>query len=193
MSTVYSQFGQIIRYWWLFLLSGSALILFGILVCLMPVTAYATLTGFFIAVFVLNGVAEIGFGVLNRGAIGGWGWHVAGGIFDFAAGLLLLVVPVLAAAALPYFAGFWLLFRSISIIGRSFDLPGVVWQERTWMLLLGAAGLFFSFLILYNPTLGAFSLVIWTALALLAIGLFYLFLGIHLRNVRNHDQVQPQG
>jgi len=66
MSTVYSQFGQIIRYWWLFLLSGSALIAFGVMVCLMPVTAYATLTGFFIAAFVLNGIAEIGFGVMNR-------------------------------------------------------------------------------------------------------------------------------
>jgi uncharacterized membrane protein HdeD (DUF308 family) len=101
MNTVFSQFGQIVRYWWLFLLSGSALIVFGVLVCLMPVAAYATLTGFFIAAFVLNGMAEIGFGVMNRGAIGGWGWHLAGGIFDFAAGLLLLVVPVLAAVALP--------------------------------------------------------------------------------------------
>lgn len=193
MSTVYSQFGKIIRYWWLFLLSGSALILFGILVCLMPVKAYATLTGFFIAAFILNGMAEIGFGAVNTKSIRGWGWHVAGGIFDFTAGLLLLAVPVLAAVALPYFAGFWLLFRSISIIGRSFDLPGIVRQERTWMLLLGTAALFFSFLILYNPTLGAFTLVIWTALALMAVGLFYIFLGIHLRNVRNHDQVQPKG
>jgi len=191
MSTVYSQFGQIIRYWWLFLLSGAALIFFGIVVCLMPLSAYATLTGFFIAAFLLNGIAEIGFGSLNTKSIRGWGWHVAGGIFDFTAGLLLLAVPVLAAVALPYFAGFWLLFRSISIIGRSFDLPGVVWQERIWMLLLGAAGLFFSFLVLYNPAIGAFTLVIWTALALLAIGLFYIFLGNHLRNARNHDQVHP--
>jgi uncharacterized membrane protein HdeD (DUF308 family) len=188
MSTIYSEFSKVVRYWWLFLLSGSALIVFGILVLVMPVAAYATLTGFFIATFILNGLAEIGFGIVNRDAIRGWGWHVAGGIFDLAAGLLLLVVPVLAAVALPYFVGFWLLFRSISIIGRSFDLPAIVWQERMWMLLLGAAGLFFSFLILYNPALGGFTLIIWTALALLAIGLFYAFLGLHLRNAKNQRQ-----
>lgn len=183
MSTVFSEFRQAIRHWWLFLVSGTALIFFGIAVLAVPLAAYETLTGFFIAAFVLNGAAEMAFGLLNRPRINGWGWHAAGGIFDLAAGLLLASAPALAAVALPYFAGFWLLFRSISIIGRTFDLPGIVVPERTWLQLLGAAGLIFSFLILYNPAIGAFTLIVWTALALLAIGLFYLFLGLHLRRL----------
>lgn len=186
MSTLISDFRQIIRYWWIFLLSGSILILLGILVFTFPVTAYAGLTLYFILVFITNGIAEISFGLFNHGSIHGWGWHVAGGIFDLSAGILLLVMPVLAAVSLPYFAGFWLLFRSVAIIGRSFDLPGIAWPERAWMLVLSAAGLFFSFLILYNPALGAFTMVTATAFALFCIALFYIFLGLHLRDFYMH-------
>jgi hypothetical protein len=59
------------------------------------------------------------------------------------------------------------------------------------MLLLSAAWVFFSFLILYIPEIGAFTLVAWTALALIVIGLFYFFLGIHLRNSQKLDQGKP--
>jgi uncharacterized membrane protein HdeD (DUF308 family) len=87
---------------------------------------------------------------------------------------------VLTAVSLPYFVGFWLLFRSIAIIGRCFDLP-VVWRERAWMGLLGVAGLVFAFMILWNPAIGVFSLVAWTAFGFIALGLFYIFLGLHLK------------
>jgi len=36
---------------------------------------------------------------------------------------------------------------------------------------------------LYNPTLGVVSLVALAALALIAIGIFYIFLGLHLRQL----------
>lgn len=181
MSTIISEFRQIVRYWWIFAVSGTLLIVFGLLVFTFPSAAYGALTVYFIAAFVINGLAEIGFGILNRRRIHGWGWHLAGGLFDLTAGLMLLCIPVLAAVSLPLFAGFWLLFRSIAIIGRSFDLATIVAPERGWMQLLGLAGLVFSFMIVYNPSLGAFTLITWTALALLAIGLFYIFLGWHLR------------
>jgi uncharacterized membrane protein HdeD (DUF308 family) len=181
MSAIIADIRQIVRYWWIFSISGTSLIVFGLLVFAFPVAAYGALTVYFIAAFVINGLAEIGFGILNRRRIHGWGWHVAGGLFDLTVGLLLLCIPVLAAVSLPLFAGFWLLFRSIAIIGRSFDLVTLVWPERGWMQLLGLGGLVFSFMILYNPFLGAFTLITWTAMALLAIGLFYIFLGLHLR------------
>ena len=104
-----------------------------------------------------------------------------GGMETIAYCMLAASGLVLAAVSLPYFAGFWLMFRSIAVIGRSFDLPTMKRPERLWMLVLGIAGLVFSFMILYNPVLGAFTLLTWTALALMAIGLFYIFLGLHFR------------
>jgi uncharacterized membrane protein HdeD (DUF308 family) len=112
----------------------------------------------------------------------GWGWHLAGGIFDLVIGGILLTNPVLAAVSLPLFAGIWLLFRSIAIIGRCFDLP-LQWPEKMWMGVLGTTGLIFSLMIFYSPGLGVFSVVVWAAFALISIGLFYIFLGLHLRKL----------
>lgn len=175
-----SKLRSIVRYWWLFLLLGSLLISFGLLVLNFPGKGYGNLTLYFVVAFLVNGLFELGFALSNRGSVQGWGWHLAGGVFDLLAAGVLIIMPVLAAVSLRLFAGSWLMFRSISIVGRCFDLP-VAWQERSWMTMLGVAGLVFSFLILYDaPPVGG-GLFLWTGCALLSIGLFYIFLGIHLR------------
>jgi uncharacterized membrane protein HdeD (DUF308 family) len=171
---------KVINYWWIFIVLGALLIVFGLVVMNHPVATFADLTIYFSIAFIVNGLLEIAFAIGNYRSVHGWGWHLAGGILDLVLGLILILTPVLAAVSLPLFAGFWLMFRSISIIGRCFDLP-VIWPERGWLALLGVAGIVFSFMILYNPSLGAFSLVVWTAFALISIGLFYIFLGLHLR------------
>jgi uncharacterized membrane protein HdeD (DUF308 family) len=179
-----TEIKSITRYWWLFLPLGLVLIAFGLLVFTYLGTSYGNLAPYFVIAFLVNGVAETGFALANHHTIHGWGWHLAGGIFDLLAAAVLFFTPVLAAVSLPFFSGFWLLFRSISIAGRCFDLP-VIWQEKLWMALLGTAGLVFSFLILYNPIAGRDGITLWTGCALLSIGLFYLFFGIHLRGWKN--------
>ncbi|HWB92227.1 MAG TPA: DUF308 domain-containing protein [Puia sp.] len=177
---VITEIRQVVRYWWLFIVLGCALIVLGLGVMNQPVATFAGLSIIFECVFIVNGLLEIAFAISNYRSVHGWGWHLAGGILDLVIGALLIVNPVITAVALPYFVGFWLLFRSIAIIGRCFDLP-VIWPERAWMALLGVAGLIFSFMILWDPRLGVFSLVVWTAFAFITIGLFYIFLGLHLR------------
>ncbi|MDR3714221.1 MAG: DUF308 domain-containing protein [Puia sp.] len=181
-----SEFRQVIRYWWIFLLLGAMLIFFGVGVFNHPVATYADLTIFFELAFVVNGLLEISFALLNRRSASGWGWHLAGGIFDLLMGILLVSNPILAAVSLPLFVSLWLLLRSISMIGRQFDLP-VGGGERLWMLFLGLCGIAFSFLIFYNPALGALTLVTWTSFALIAMGLFYISLGFALRKIRKGD------
>lgn len=173
-----SDVRAVVRYWWIFLLLGPLLILFGILVFTFPAGAYSSLTIYFIVAFALNGLFELGFAIANHRTVSGWGWHLSGGMFDLTAATVLYFTPILAAVSLPLFAGFWLLFRSISIVGRCFDLP-VIWPEKAWMLALALGGVVFSFLILYYPVLGAYSLILCTGCALLTLGLFYTFLGIH--------------
>jgi len=175
-----SEIRSVVRYWWLFLLLGALLMLFGLLVFDQPGMGYGNLTPYFVIAFLINGLFELGFALSNRGSVRGWIWHLAGGVFDLVAAGVLFFTPVLAAVSLPLFAGCWLLFRSVSIVGRCFDMP-VVWQERIWMTVLGVAGLVFSFLLLYGAPPPVSGLFLWTGSALLSIGLFYIFLGIHLR------------
>lgn len=177
---IISEIRSVIRYWWIFIVLGSLLILFGLFIFNHPVATFAELSIFFALTFIVNGLLEIAFAMGNYRSVHGWGWHLAGGIFDLMIGGVLIINPILAAVSLPLFVGFWLMFRSIAIIGRCFDLP-VIWPEQAWMTVPGIAGLVFSFMILYNPALGAFSIVIWASFALISIGLFYIFLGLHLR------------
>src|SRR5579859_4754812 len=112
MSIFISDIRQVIRYWWIFPVSGTLLILFSVIVFIHPAATYAGLSIYFEIAFVVNGLLEIIFALNNHHSIQGWGWHLAGGIFDLLVGLLLVSNPVLAAVSLPLFAGFWLLFRS---------------------------------------------------------------------------------
>lgn len=182
MSKLITDSRQIARYWWIFPITGSLLIFFSAIILDHPVAAFGTLTPYFIAAFFLNGLIEIFFVVSNQRSLQSWVWHLIGGLFDLAIGLLLLLDPVIAAASLPLVAGLWLLFRSIAIVGRFFDLPAGAWPDQAWILLLGLAGLGFSFLVLYNQSIGAFTLITWTTLALLSIGIFYIILGFYLRS-----------
>ena len=177
---IITEIRQVVRYWWIFIVLGSVLIVLGLSVMNHPLATYAGLSVIFATIFIVNGLLEIAFGVGNYRSVHGWGWHLAGGILDLMIGALLVVNPVITAVALPYFVGFWLMFRSIAVIGRCFDLP-VMWPEKGWLMLLGVAGVIFSFMILWNPALGIFTLVVWTAFAFISIGLFYIFFGLHLK------------
>ena len=179
---IITEIRSVVRYWWIFIVLGSLLILFGFLIFNHPVATFAELSIFFALAFIVNGLLEIAFALGNYRAVHGWGWHLAGGIFDLVIGGILITNPLLAAVSLPLFAGFWLMFRSIAIIGRCFDLP-LVWPEKMWMGVLGTTGLIFSLMIFYNPALGIFSVVVWAALALISIGLFYIFMGLHLKKL----------
>jgi uncharacterized membrane protein HdeD (DUF308 family) len=183
-----SEVRSVVRYWWLFLLLGVLVLFFGLLVFALPGDGYGNLTPYFVIAFLMNGLFEGGFALSNRGLVQGWAWHLAGGAFDLLAAGVLYFTPVLAAVSLPLFAGCWLLLRSASIVGRCFDLP-VIWPEKIWMAMLGFAGLAFSFLVLYNAPPPGSGLFLWTSCALLSIGLFYIFLGIHLRGWK--DGVRP--
>lgn len=179
-----TSFRQVVRYRWAFLMLGSVLILFGLSMMAFPVASFGSLGIFFATAIVINGILEVSFSFVNYRTVHGWGWHLAGGCLDLAIGGMLFSNPVLAVSSLPLFAGFWLMFRSIAIIGRCFDLPAV-WPEKSWMAALGFAGLGLSFMILYNQRLRTATLVVLASLALISIGLFYIFLGVHLKQAGN--------
>jgi uncharacterized membrane protein HdeD (DUF308 family) len=157
--------------------------MFSILVLTHAVTTFAGLAIFFQIAFAVNGLIEIGFVQINRRSLRGWGWHLAGGIIDLAAAILL-VNPVLAVVTLPVFAGGWLLFRSIAIIARSSLLAPTAPGQKGWMIMWGFAGLVFASFILYTPTSSVLPLLTWTGLGLLVIGIFYISLGFYLRDAQ---------
>jgi len=55
-----TSFRQVIRYWWIFIVLGTALILFGVLILTFPVANFMTLAIFFETAIIVNGSLDSG-------------------------------------------------------------------------------------------------------------------------------------
>ena len=159
---------------WISFLLGLLFILIGTWVLYTPVESYLALSVIFSMTFLINGIFEI-FSAASRQLSGMRGWVLAGGIVDLLLGIMLIGNPLITAQILPFYVGFGLMFRSMMAIGVSFqfsEVPG--WG---WLLFFGVAGLIFSFMLLRNPVFAGMTIVTFTGLSFIVIGIFRLVLG----------------
>ena len=171
-----------LRFWWTFLFSAAFLILLGTYVLVYPSIRFAALSLSFSVVFFANGFIEIAFSVTNRQNMNGWAWYLAGGIADMIVAVIFILNPVMAAASLPLLVGIWLLLRSLLIISRGFELKQRGLTNWQWLLFNGLAGLVFSWINIYNPIFETKVVELWTGLALVTAGLFYLCYSLFIKN-----------
>ena len=179
------------RKWWAFEILGVLFILMSLFVMGHPITSYAGLVLYFSLMFIVSGVLRIVSSIGNRDVLKNWGWYVGGGVLDIIIGGLLLVRMDIAAIALSMYAGFFILFGSIAAIFRASELRDSGFKGWGWPLFSGILGVVFSFMILTNLIFGAATIVLWTAMGFFMMGLFYIYLGIHLRRI--HKGVQHFG
>lgn len=86
---------------------------------------------------------------------------------------------------LPFYLGFWVLFRGVFGIGLSFQLKSFGTPNWGWLLALGILTVLFSFLLLLNPVLAGLSIVFMTAFSFVALGVFRIFLAFDLKKIHN--------
>jgi uncharacterized membrane protein HdeD (DUF308 family) len=189
MKSAVSAVREAIRHWWIFLISGILFITLSVVILINPGITYLGLTIYFAMIFLLHGIFEIVFSLSNRKKLHSWGWYLAIGILDLIIGFILISNPLFAAAIVSVFIGFWLMFKSISIIARALDLQNHGVEGWGFLLAAGALGIIFSFFVLFNPEIGAGTLVLFTSLAFAVIGLFYIMMGIKLKGA--HEWKSP--
>ncbi|QJB34177.1 HdeD family acid-resistance protein [Chitinophaga oryzae] len=108
--------------WGLFLLSGLAGIILGILTLYNPFATGAALiflVGFWA---MLAGIFEIIIAIRLRTLITGEGWYIAGGLLSILFGILLLSNPENAAITLTWLFGFYAVMSGVMLILLSFRL-----------------------------------------------------------------------
>lgn len=177
-----------VKNWWISLLLGILYLFAGFWVFRTPLESYVTLSIVFSAFILVSGIFEIAFALSSRSEIQGWGWYLAGGILDLIVGVLLMAHPLMTMAILPFYVGFWLLFRSIMAIGFSFQLNSYGVPNWGWLLLAGILTLLFSILLLANPIFAGLSIVYMTALAFIFMGVFRIFLAFDLKKIQKELQ-----
>lgn len=174
-----------VKHWYIPLIIGILLILLGFYTISTPLASFLALTLLFSWSFIISGVLEIVFALQNKDEIEGWGWYLTGGILYTLFGILLFSNPLLSAATLSFIVGFYVMFRSIQLMSFSFDLKNYGNKNWGWMTAWAVLGLIFSFILIWNPAFAGLSLVIWTGLAITAIGFSACFLAFQLKGIKN--------
>ena len=185
MTVVSTAIGSIKNWWW-FIIKGILFIVAGVAVLSKPVEGYVGLSVLFSIVILAIGISQVVFSTSNRQSLPGWGWTLASGIIDIAIGLYLVAFPIITLATLPYFVGFWLLFRSFYIMGASFDFNALQIPGWGWLFAGGLLLLILSSLILYYPLAGAVGIVAVTGAAFLMGGLLSIVMAFKFRNIKEH-------
>lgn len=179
MNTVESTIQNSVKHWYLPLIAGIIFIAAGIYSFSVPAAVYATLTVFFIYSFVISGILEIAFALINSKELKGWGWYLVNGIIELVIGCVLASNPLLAAGTLPYFIGFIVLFRSTMLLGFAFEL-----KHSGLLIFIGILGIILSFCLLDNPLFGASFIVTLTGITVIFAGIAWVALAIRLRALK---------
>lgn len=179
--TIAATAKSVVKHWYLLLLAGLILIVAGIWVMCTPLSAYLALSILFSASFSLVGLIEVAFAIANRKTMRGWGWTLVYGLFNLVIAVILFSNPLISMTTLPIYVGFVVLFRSSLIIGASLDAENYGKSGSGSLLLLGILGLFFAFILLWNPGFAGLSLVVWTAIALITAGIYGIYFSLLLK------------
>lgn len=183
MSTLTDQLKTSMRSWWAYEVLGAFLIIMSVLVIVYPVTSFVGLAFYFALTFFISGILRVITSLTNRDVMKNWMLYTIGGLIDIVLGVFLVSNLELSGLALALYIGFFVLFSSITAISKAFDLKGFGHKGWGWVLATGIVGLAISVMLIFNPILGAGTAVLWTALGLLAVGGFYIYLGIELHKI----------
>ena len=184
MSTLLETVGSSIKNWWWFLVKGLLLIAAGIAIFARPVAGYVGLSILFTIVIITSGIAQVVFATSNKDLLKGWGWTLVSGILDIAIGIYLAMYPLVTMATLPFFVGFWLIFKSFYLMGASFDLNDLGLSGWGWMLFGGFLVLLAGFYIIYYPVAGALYIVAVSGTAFILAGILYSILSFKLKDIK---------
>lgn len=183
MNTQFLQ--ERLKNWWLLLLSGILFVLFSFYIFSRPLASYLALSLFFAATFLLSGFFETVYAFSSRRDNAGWGWALFGGIVNIIFGGFLLSSPTLSMTVLPMYIGFVILFRSTLGIFHAFSLRRIGIPGWGWALFTAVIGVLFAIVMITDPAFGGLTIVIYTGIAVLMLGIVQITLSFRLRSIRN--------
>ncbi|QIG88960.1 HdeD family acid-resistance protein [Chryseobacterium sp. POL2] len=170
------------KYWYLPLISGILFIIGGIYIFRTPLASYMALGMIFATIFLVTGIIEIIDAFSNR-HYPNWGWSLAGAILDLILGILLVASPGLTLTFLPIYVGVTILLRSVIGIGASLSLKklGFPWGTAMFFSVLGVL---FSLLMIFNPAFGGLTIVYYTAISFIMLGILQIMLSFGLKKLK---------
>ncbi|MTG97469.1 MULTISPECIES: HdeD family acid-resistance protein [Myroides] len=175
-----------VKHWYIPVILGIFFMIGGFFIFSTPLASFITLTWLFAFLFLVSGISEIIFALVNRNELENFGWLLFGGVIDTILGLILLNSMELSMAILPIYIGIILMFRSFRGMAVSFELKEYGAKNWFGIFILALIGLIFSVMMVANFTFGAFTIVYWTAFTFIFLGVSSLVYGFQLRSLKKH-------
>lgn len=184
MSNLIEDIQYNVKNWWWYLVSGLLFIATGIVIFASPAASYVNLSIVFSILMIGTGFSQIVFSSANSKVLRGWGWTLVSGIIDVALGTYLLLYPAVTMATLPFFVGFWLIFRSFYLMGSAFDLKALGVRGWGWVLFGAIVVLVLGGVIVYYPAAGVVSIIAFSGTAFIVGGFMNIYLAFLLKAVK---------
>jgi uncharacterized membrane protein HdeD (DUF308 family) len=171
---------RLVSHWWLFLIRGALLLIFGIACLAFPIAALWVIAVLFGAYAFVDGIVAIVAAFRMAHAGGRWAWLIVEGILGLVAGAIALFYPWGAALALALLMGAWAIVTGVLAIASAFDARRHVPNEWLWVL-SGIVSLLFGLAVLWAPAFGLFALVWMVAFYAILGGIVFIGFAFRLR------------
>lgn len=171
------------NYWWMSLISGMALLIFGLWFFVAPLESFQSLTIVFGVIILLVGLSEVYLSLKNRKSVFDYMSYLWGGLLNVVLGVLLISSPETILWIISIVIGFWLIFKGGEQIKRAIQLKKQ--QSGNWkaVLIFGIVLVLVAAALLWHPEIIGITIAVWTAIAFIFIGIFRVFLAFRLREL----------
>ena len=159
------------KYWWLTLIRGIVLLVLAFFTFRHPVNALVGLAVYLGIGLLFNGIAQTSMAIMTKDSTEGWGWILAGGIFEIVFAFILLSNPLLTATTLPFVLGFWIIVYGVMTFANSFPARKAGMPNWWLGLISGVLSILLGILISNNLLFGALTITVWIGIAFLIAGI----------------------
>lgn len=167
------------RYWVVFLITGTILILAGVYGTFYPFSTHTGLARFTGVAALHIGMVKLAFAFSNK-KIHGRKWQIVIASMDLTAGLLLLFYTGSGLFILPFLLSFWILAGLATLLETISGIKLSTYSETEKLAGALMMSLVCGAVVTYIPLVGVFVTIFFTVVILIITGAFYLFLSLRL-------------
>jgi uncharacterized membrane protein HdeD (DUF308 family) len=162
--------------WWINFSKGIILVIFGVWLLMSPNENFSRLSIIFGLLIIVGGLLEIALAFDNRQKHKKWEWTITSGIIDVLIGAFLVANPTFILLLITIFVSIWLFIRGIIVIRNANILKNANDSNYKYNLILGIILIVLAVIFAVHPQVLGITIVFWTALAFISLGIFRIVL-----------------
>jgi uncharacterized membrane protein HdeD (DUF308 family) len=166
--------------WWLLVLRGALLIIFGILAFMNPGTTFAVLLSWFAAFLFIDGVFSLVTVFRNWKQQEDKWLFVLDGALNIILGVLIFTNPGVYTLIAMLMIAFWSIFSGVSRIALAIQLRKEI-EGEGWLALSGVLSILFGVIVIAQPGIGVATFIYMIAIFALLIGILLVLLGFKVK------------